>query len=157
MSLKVDEYLSSIGAFTPSPKSMDTSSDAFKAADGQRDSYTASEVSSGTVIPCDNYNDILKIIQKSKAESLDINTSQESESMNKSVKKLLSKENEDSEEKNEATQKIVTINGITYLETTVMIDGIKVVTRTAIKGEKIPDIDQIGGPNNDISIPSNVE
>ena len=136
---------------------MDTSSDAFKAADGQRDSYTASEVSSGTVIPCDNYNDILKIIQKSKAESLDINTSQESESMNKSVKKLLSKENEDSEEKNEATQKIVTINGITYLETTVMIDGIKVVTRTAIKGEKIPDIDQIGGPNNDISIPSNVE
>ena len=26
MSLKVDEYLSSIGAFTPSPKIMDTSS-----------------------------------------------------------------------------------------------------------------------------------
>ena len=34
-----------------------------------------------------------------------------------------------------------------------MIDGIKVVTRTAIKGEKIPDIDHLGGPNDDIYAP----
>lgn len=156
MSLKIDEYLSSIGSFTPSQKNVEISSDAFKAADKQRDSYIASEITSGTALPCDNYNDILKIMQKSKAESLDINTSQESESLNKSVKKLLSDKGEDSEEKNEATQKIVTINGVTYLETTVMIDGIKVVTRTAIKGEKIPDIDQTGGPNDNISAPSNV-
>ena len=153
MSLKIDEYLSSVSAFTLSPKSTDISPDAFKAEAGQRDSYTASHITSGTVLPCDNYNDILKIMQKSKAESLDINTSYESESLNKSVKKLLSDESEDSEEKNEATQKIVTINGITYLETTVMIDGIKVVTRTAIKGEKISDIDQLGGPNDDIYAP----
>lgn len=157
MSLKIDEYLSSVSAFTPSSQNVASPSDAFKAETAQRDSYTASEITSGTVLPCDNYNDILKIIQKSKTESLDINTSQESESLNKSVKKLLSDENENSEEKNETTQKVVTINGITYLETTVMIDGIKVVTRTAIKGEKIPDIDQIGGPNDDISIPSNIE
>lgn len=154
MSLKIDEYLNSVGALAPSSSRNTNILDALKAEYEQRDSYTASETNSGAAIPCDNYNDILKIIQKSKAESLDINTPQES--LDKSVKKLLSDDSKDSEEKNEATQKIVTINGVTYLETTVVIDGIKVVTRTAIRGEKIPDIDQIGGPNDDISVPVNL-
>jgi len=154
MSLKIDEYLNSIGALTP-VLPQNPSSGTIKPEPEQRDSYNASEITCGAAIPCDNYNDILKIIQKSKAESPDMNLSQKS--LDKQVEKILSEKNGDSEEKNEATQKIVTINGITYLETTVMIDGIKIVTRTALKGEKIPDIDQAGGPNDNISAPSNLQ
>lgn len=154
MSLKIDEYLNSTGALMPSPLQNTLSLDNSKTENKERDTYIASEKNPAAAIPCDNYNDILKIIQNTKAESSGTSTSEES--LEKLIKKASSDDSEDSEEKNEATTKIVTINGVTYLETTVEIDGIKVVTRTTLRGEKIPDIDQIGGPNDDISVPSNV-
>lgn len=154
MSLKIDEYLTSTGALVPSSFHNTSILDTSKTENKEQDSYIASEKNSPAAIPCDNYNDILKIMQNSKAESSDTSTS--GESLEKLIKKASSDDSENSEEENKATTKIVTINGVTYLETTVVIDGIKMVTRTTLRGEKIPDIDQIGGPNDDISVPSNV-
>jgi hypothetical protein len=145
MAISIDDYLNSVSAITTAAQSAAVSGSAKTTADtsSDTDSYIASNVDPDAVLPSDNYNDILKVMQNAKAEtaSSDSNTSTGSGTASASA----STDTESvggaggagggggsDEDDDETTTEVVTINGVTYLETTTVSDGITTVTRTPI-------------------------
>lgn len=139
MSLSIDEYLSSISALqTAVTQSRSVSSDTSETKESGVDSYIASAVDSTAALPCENYNDILKVMQSAKAESSGTSTSSESaEETEEAVSGTASSGGGGGESgsEEETTTEVVTINGVTYLETTTTTDGVTTVTRTVIGGK----------------------
>lgn len=141
MSMKIDDYLNSIStlAVSMAPAAAPAADTAAKAADSPKDSYITSMVDSTEAIPSDSYNDILKIIQSAKADTPKNNPSSEEamafrEEAEKAVQEAGSggSSSEGGESGDKVTTKIVTMNGVTYLETTTTKDGVTTVTRRVI-------------------------
>lgn len=133
MSLKIEEYLSSIGALTTSTtQSTATVQDTAKTTASDHDSYISSVADSTAALPSDNYNDILKIMQSAKSEASGTSTSSE-----EAVSKTASggSGGGGGSEEEETTTEVVTIDGVTYLETTTTTDGVTTVTRTVLSSQ----------------------
>jgi hypothetical protein len=141
--------LDSISAITAAAQNVTVtgSTSQTESESSDRDSYIASGVDPDAVLPSENYNDILEVMRSAKAEqassSTDSNTngaaasasgSGDTESVNASggAGGGGGSDSDDDDDEDETTTKIVTINGVTYLETTTVSDGITTVTRTAI-------------------------
>lgn len=139
MSLSIDEYLSSINALqTVMQDRQSVSSGSVLAEESDTDSYIASGVDSSAALPSENYNDILKVMQSAKAESSGTSTS--SKSSGETGEAVSSAgasggDGGDSDSEEETGTKVVTINGVTYLETTTTSGGVETVTRTVISGK----------------------
>jgi hypothetical protein len=151
MSMKIDEYLNSINALAQTVQnataSGNTGKTESKTSDG--DSYIASTADASAVLPSENYNDILKVMQNVKAGASGSGTASGEDGNSTGAAGGSASAGEstagaggvsgggngggsDSEE--ETTTKVVTINGVTYLETTTVTDGVTTVSRTVIGG-----------------------
>lgn len=88
-------------------------------------------------MPSENYNDILKEIQKTKAEAGQSQSYSENAGQTTQASGTGAAGNTggggDSDDET-TTTKTVVINGVTYLETTTVENGVKSVQRTAISG-----------------------
>ena len=141
VSLRIDEYLSYCGEVFELLKNQTASQNvSTQDADGKdADSYVST-------IGSENYNDILKEIQKTKAEagqsqSYSENAGQTSGTGTSGQITQASGTGAagntggggDSDDET-TTTKTVVINGVTYLETTTVENGVKSVQRTAISG-----------------------
>lgn len=145
MSLKIDEYLSASQAITELQKNQTTSRNvsAQDTASEEKDSYVSTIGSSDEALPSENYNDILKVIQKAKA-GLTSNASGQTEQASETEESGQTEQASgtgaaggaggSSESENETTTKTVVINGVTYLETTTVENGVTSVQRTAVSG-----------------------
>ncbi|RHA64965.1 hypothetical protein DW927_16115 [Roseburia intestinalis] len=143
VSLRIDEYLSYCGEVSELLKNQTASQNvSTQDADGKdADSYVSTIGSSDAVMPSENYNDILKEIQKTKAEagqsqSYSENTGQTSgQTTQASGTGAAGNTGGGGDSDDETTiTKTVVINGVTYLETTTVENGVKSVQRTAISG-----------------------
>lgn len=148
VSLRIDEYLSYCGEVSELLKNQTASQNvSAQDADGKdADSYVSTIGSSDAAMPSENYNDILKEIQKTKAEagqsqSYSENAGQTSGTGTSGQTTQASGTGaagntgggRDSDDET-TTTKTVVINGVTYLETTTVENGVKSVQRTAISG-----------------------
>lgn len=136
MSLKIDEYLNSVGALASiaqqTGNSVQTSANTVQQ---DRDRYISSAGSTEEAIPCENYNDILKVMQSAKAEGNETATSSESSAGSGSAAGAASGgDGSESSSEDETTTEVVTINGVTYLQTTTVSNGVTTVQRTEIGG-----------------------
>jgi hypothetical protein len=146
MSISINDYLDSVSAIAAAAQSAavtgTTSQESNVSSD--KDSYIASDVDPDAVLPCENYNDILEVMRSAKAEQASTSTDSDSNAGTASASGSDETEavgasggggggnGDDEDDEDETTTKIVTINGVTYLETTTVSDGITTVTRTAI-------------------------
>lgn len=143
VSLRIDEYLSYCGEVSELLKNQ-TASQNVSTQDA--DSYVSTIGSSDAAMPSENYNDILKEIQKTKAEagqsqSYSENAGQTSGTGTSGQITQASGTGAagntggggDSDDET-TTTKTVVINGVTYLETTTVENGVTSVQRTAISG-----------------------
>jgi hypothetical protein len=144
MAISINDYLESINAITAASQNVAAANNTVQAdtVSSEKDSYIASEVNADSVLPSDNYNDILDVMRSAKAE---LNSSDDSDSDTDTASASGESSTEavgsaggsgggggsDSDE-DETTTEIVTINGQTYLETTTTSNGITTVTRTKI-------------------------
>lgn len=143
MSINIDEYLNSISALTAtSVQSVTATQEAAQTQKEDRDSYIPSGVEADAVLPSDNYNDILKVMQSANAEGTGTGTASgtqtsagESGGVSGSAPAGGGGDSGSGED-DETTTEVVTINGVTYLETTTTTDGVTTVTRTVIGGEE---------------------
>lgn len=139
VSLRIDEYLSYCGEVSELLKNQTASQNvSTQDADGKdADSYVSTIGSSDAAMPSENYNDILKEIQKTKAEagqsqSYSENTGQITQASGTGAAGNTGGGGDSDDET--TTTKIVVINGVTYLETTTVENGVTSVQRTAISG-----------------------
>jgi uncharacterized membrane protein YgcG len=148
MAISIDDYLNSVSAITAVTQNQAAGGSATQTTSsttGDKDSYIASEIDPDAVLPSENYNDILKVMQSAKAENA--STSTDSGSSSGAAASSGSGDTEavggaggagggggsdDDDDEDETTTEVVTINGVTYLETTTVSEGITTVTRTAI-------------------------
>lgn len=149
MSLKIDEYLSYYGGLSAANRQGNISSvDTESNAESGGDSYISSADHTEEALPCENYNNILKMVQSASTDTNQMQNfsdhSEDSENAQSQSKEIgvtqsdpsetvvgtSSSSSSDGEE--ETTSKIVVINGITYLETTTISDGVTTVQRNAI-------------------------
>ena len=142
MSLRIDEYLSYCGGVSEllnnqaALQNVSTQDTAGKDAD----SYVSTIGSSDAVMPSENYNDILKVIQKTKAESGQSQGSSASGGAGQTEQASgtgaagSAGGGGDSDDETTTTTKTVVINGVTYLETTTVENGVTSVQRTEISG-----------------------
>ena len=157
MSLKIDEYLSASQAITEMLKNQTTSQNvsAQETASDDKDSYVSTIGSSDAAMPSENYNDILKVIQKTKSQSGQSQggaTSGGAGQTGQASGTGASGQTEqtsgagaaggaggggESEDETTTTTKTVVLNGVTYLETTTVENGVTSVQRTAISGTSI--------------------
>ncbi|MCI9175536.1 MAG: hypothetical protein HFH49_11470 [Lachnospiraceae bacterium] len=140
MALKVDEYLSSCGVVAELLKRQTVSgTNSTEETDKtDEDSYISTVGNSKEAVPCENYNNILQVIQTAKAEAGQSGTSSEKTEQSETVSGAESSEG-NSESGEETTTEIVVINGVTYLQTTTVVDGISSVQRTVIGGQRGED------------------
>lgn len=134
VSLRIDEYLSYCGEVSELLKNQ-TASQNVSTQDA--DSYVSTIGSSDAAMPSENYNDILKEIQKTKAEA------GQSQSYSENAEQITQASGTgaagntggggDSDDET-TTTKTVVINGVTYLETTTVENGVTSVQKTAISG-----------------------
>ena len=154
MSLKIDEYLSSCGVVSELMKQQAATEivSTGEAVKKDGDSYISTIGSSETVLPCENYNDILQVMQKAKAETNQSETSAEEAEQTEAVSGAggAGGSGGGSESEEETTTEIVVIDGVTYLETTTVVDGITTVQRTVIS-------DQSGEENTDLAVEKEAE
>lgn len=140
MSLKIDEYLNSSGVVSELIKQQTVSetTKTTETAEEDRDSYISTIANSEEAIPCENYNDILQVIQKAKAEASQSQTSSEETEQSETVSAAggAGGSGSGSGSEEETTTEIVVINGVTYLETTTVTDGVKSVKRTVISEQR---------------------
>jgi hypothetical protein len=145
MSLSINDYLESLNAITTASQNVAAANTTNQTdtVSSEKDSYIASEIDADSVLPSDNYNDILDVIRSAKAE---LNSSDDSDSDTDSASVSSGSNTEtvgsaggsgggggsDSDDEDETTTEVVTINGQTYLETTTTSNGITTVTRTKI-------------------------
>lgn len=154
MSLRIDEYLSYCGEVSELLKNQTASQNVSTqdAASKDADSYVSTIGSSDAAMPSENYNDILKVIQKTKAEAGQSQGSSASGGAGQTEQASAagaSGQTEqasgtgaaggaggggDSDDDSTTTTKTVVINGITYLETTTVENGVTSVQRTVISG-----------------------
>jgi hypothetical protein len=151
MAISIDDYLNSVSAITTAAQNAAVSGSAGTAVSStssDKDSYIASEVDPDAVLPSDNYNDILKVMQSVKAEAASSDSDTDTGSNTGTASASGSDETEavgganggggggsdDDDDEDETTTEVVTINGVTYLETTTVSEGITTVTRTRIGG-----------------------
>lgn len=140
MSIKIDEYISSIGAISDmviQQNKVETTAE-LSVTEQEVDTYISTINDSNEAIPCENYNDILQVMQKAKAEMNQFETSSEQSEQMSGTSGSGSAGGSDSED--ETTTEVVTINGVTYLETTTVKNGVTSVTRTVI-GEQEAETD----------------
>jgi hypothetical protein len=141
MSIKIDEYLNSISALAAaSVQSTTAAQESTQTQKEDCDSYIPSGADANAVLPSDNYNDILKIMQSAGTEETGTGTSSGAqtsagESGSVSGSAAAGGGAGGSEEEDETTTEVVTVNGVTYLETTTTTDGVTTVTRTVIGKE----------------------
>lgn len=143
MSLRIDEYLSYCGEVSELLKNQTASQNvSTQDVDGKdADSYVSTIGSSDAVMPSENYNDILKEIQKTKAEAGQSQSYSENAGQTSGQTTQASGTGAagntggggDSDDETTITKTVV-INGVTYLETTTVENGVKSVQRTAISG-----------------------
>lgn len=147
MSLKIDEYLSSCGAVSELLKQQSTTENVStqKEEEKDQDSYVSTIGSSEEALPCENYNDILQVIRKAKAEAgVSEDETGDEEAVTGTGGSGGSGGGPDSEE--ETTTEVVVINGVTYLETTTVVNGVTSVQRTRISEQISEDnADRITG------------
>ena len=137
VSLRIDEYLSYCGEVSELLKNQTASQNvSTQDADGKdADSYVSTIGSSDAVMPSENYNDILKEIQKTKAEAGQSQSYSENAGQTSGQTTQASGTGAAGDSDDETTiTKTVVINGVTYLETTTVENGVKSVQRTAISG-----------------------
>ena len=134
VSLRIDEYLSYCGEVSELLKNQTASQNvSTQDADGKdADSYVSTIGSSDAVMPSENYNDILKEIQKTKAEAGQSQSYSENAGQTSGAAGNTGGGG-DSDDETTITKTVV-INGVTYLETTTVENGVKSVQRTAISG-----------------------
>lgn len=138
MSLRIDEYLSSIGAVSGTTvQGTNTTASVEDTSKKETDSYISSVSSADEAIPCENYNDILKVIQSAKAEGNQTATSSETTEESGAAQGAGGGGGGGSEDEDETTTEVVTINGVTYLQTTTVTDGVTTVDRTVISGQNL--------------------
>lgn len=138
MSLKIDEYLSSCGTLSELYKQQTSASGISQkeTAAQDMDSCILSADDSNEAVPCSNYNNILQMIQSAKAESSQSQTSSGSNGeTDSSLAGAGGGSGSDSESEDETTTKVVVINGVRYLETTTVQDGVETVQRTVLSGQ----------------------
>jgi hypothetical protein len=148
MAISIDDYLNSVSAITAATQNVTAAGSTTAqttSTTGDKDSYIASEVDPDAVLPSDNYNDILKVMQSAKAESASVSTDSDANAGSGAAASA-SADTEavggaggggggsDEDDEDETTTEVVTINGVTYLETTTVSEGITTVTRTPIGG-----------------------
>ncbi len=150
MSLKIDEYLSSCGAVSELLKQQSTTENVStqKEEEKDQDSYVSTIGSSEEALPCENYNDILQVIRKAKAEAGvsedETEETGDEEAVTDTGGAGGTGGGSDSEE--ETTTEVVVINGVTYLETTTVVNGVTSVQRTRISEQISEDnADRITG------------
>jgi hypothetical protein len=145
MAISIDDYLNSVSAITAASQNLAASGNATQTTtttSSDKDSYIASEIDPDAVLPSENYNDILKVMQSAKAEnassSTDANTNSGTSAASSDTEAVGGAGgaggggSDDEDDEDETTTEVVTINGVTYLETTTVSEGITTVTRTAI-------------------------
>lgn len=131
MSIKIDEYLSYTGALSETAFKAVSSAETGSAANKQDyDSCVLTAGDSETALPCENYNDILRVMQSAKTEG---NGTSDSSGASAESGAVSGGGGDDTDE--EETTKIVTVDGVTYLETTKVSDGVTSVQRTVISGK----------------------
>ncbi|MCD8038912.1 MAG: hypothetical protein LUE96_07505 [Lachnospiraceae bacterium] len=134
MSLKIDEYLSYNGVLSSAAvkgtSSTDTSSESTKA----QDSYISTIGSADEALPCENYNDFAKVFEAAKSESDGSATYSEAgtSAEESGTASAAGGSGDSSESEDETTTEVVTINGVTYLQTTTVENGVTTVERKAI-------------------------
>lgn len=135
MSLSIDELLSYGGVTFASPvQGTQTAASESGSVSGDTDSYISSVGSQAEALPCENYNDILKVMKNAEAEGNRSDTDSETAQNSGAVSGSGGGGGSDSGSEEETTTQIVTINGVTYLETTTVSDGVTSVQRTVIGG-----------------------
>lgn len=149
MSLRIDEYLSYCGGVSELLNNQAALQNVSTqdAAGKDTDSYVSTIGSSDAAMPSENYNDILKVIQKTKAESGQSQGSSTSGGAGQTAQTSGQAEQAsgtgaaggaggggESEDETTTTTKTVVINGVTYLETTTVENGVTSVQRTQIGG-----------------------
>ncbi len=141
MSISIDELLSYSGlsSATVTQTTQTAEVAAGSSSSGETDEYISSVSSETDVLPCENYNDILQVIQSAKAENSGTDTASESGETQDAVSGSGGGGGSDSDSEEETTTQIVTINGVTYLETTTVSDGVTSVQRTVISGQGVSD------------------
>ncbi|MCD7708285.1 MAG: hypothetical protein LUI02_00250, partial [Clostridiales bacterium] len=132
--MSIEEYLNSIStlattAATQSDGASGTSVAAASTASEDCDSYVSTVTDGTEVIPCENYNDILNSVTSKPNASETADGSDEASASGTGAAGGAGGSDSDEDE---TTTKIVTINGITYLETTTVENGITTTTRTQI-------------------------
>ena len=136
MSLTNDEYASSYGAASELLKQQLAAESVSEenAARKEGDSYVSTIGSPDEVIPCENYNDILPVIRRAKAETVESGKSAE-EAGDAEAASGEGGSGGSSESEEKTTTEVVVINGLTYLETTTVINGVTSVQRTQISAQ----------------------
>lgn len=146
----INDYLNSIGALSTSmaqsaiPKTVTGSS-----SDSDQDSYIPSISDSSDALSCDTYNDILQKLASylnTSSTSDDSNTSTDSNASSKSssstaastVSQTTTATSDSSSDKSSnatSETEVITLNGVTYLQTTTTENGVETVTRTVISAD----------------------
>lgn len=135
MSIRIDEYISSTGAISDlMNQQKSTGTDATEVTEQRLDAYISGTEETTEPIPCENYNDILQVMRKADAQK-----SQEEASTENSGQPAGGTGTGGSEEEEETTTKMVTVNGVTYLETTTVSDGVTTVIRSVIEGQNLEE------------------
>jgi hypothetical protein len=139
MSISISDYLDSISALTTTAQnaSLKVNTDQSGSESSDRDSYIASGIDEDSILPSDNYNNILDVMRSAKSDQASLSSDSDSDSGTGTASATGSAggsggSGSDSEDEDETTTKIVNIGGITYLETTTVSNGITTVTRTAL-------------------------
>jgi hypothetical protein len=139
MSISISDYLDSISALTTTAQnaSLKVNTDQSGSESSDRDSYIASGIDEDSILPSDNYNNILDVMRSAKSDQASLSSDSDSDLGTGTASATGSAggsggSGSDSEDEDETTTKIVNIGGITYLETTTVSNGITTVTRTAL-------------------------
>ena len=139
MSLRIDEYLSYAGGVSELLKNQTAAQNVSTQGTESKDadSYVSTIGSSDAAMPSENYNDILKVIQKTKAEAGQSDGYSASGGAGQASGTGAAGSaggGGDSDDETTTTTKTVVVNGVTYLETTTVENGVTSVQRTKISG-----------------------
>lgn len=138
MSLKIDEYSGYYETVsqTTAQKAI-AKTQAEDESEKKRDSYISSIGNAEEISPCENYNNILlKVFQQSNADSSQSYSSADKSEESQTGSGTAESTDSGSENEDETKTEIVTINGVTYLETTTVTNGVTNVQRTVLNGQE---------------------
>ena len=145
----INDYLNSISALSTSMVQSSVQRTATSSSsDSDQDSYISSITDSSDPLVSDNYNDILQKLASalttsstsesssdstgSNATSTSADSSTSASASSASATAGTSGSSSDDSSSSETETEVVTINGVTYLQTTTTENGVETVTRTVI-------------------------